>query len=240
LTKLTETDEQNYPWFNQGEYGLQRCLGATDWALMLQIRVSLRERYQSEVASRLDKAGRKQFWEVYCKSVSLRKYLKQKQEGTTPALPWAAPAFAEVTSELLIPQHRERIITWMVAMSGCRVLQINPWASYDTLKKRFDQWLRELRKEFQPPFKRRGRPGANIQVTKLHFQSWADHSILGVFDLDFHSEVFGKRPLSRSALHKIINPNSPDAIEWAKRARKLVQQAVDGLEYLIVEARIRG
>jgi hypothetical protein len=200
---------------------------------MLKLRVTLKEQYQP---SGLDEQGRKQFWDQYCKYVSLPLYLIIKRSAKTLGLGWRPPPLVEVTREMMNPRDREQIVTWMVAMSGCRMLQINPWSNSELLKERFDQWLCGLRKEFDPPFKRRGRPGANIRVTKLHLNSWANHSILAVFDLDFHSKVFGKRPLSRSDLHEKINPVSSNAAEWAKNARVLVQRAVKGLEFLIVQA----
>jgi len=216
---------------------------------MLNSRVTLKEQYQS---SSLDERGRKQFWDGYYKSVSLKEYLKNKRNGKIPRLEWRPPPLVEVTREMMNPQHRDRIVTWMIAMSGCRMLQVNPWSDYELLKKKFDQWLRGLRKEFEPPFKLRGRPAANIRVTKLHLHNLANHSILAVFDLDFHSKVFGKRRLSRSDLHKKIKPVNPDVAEWAKNARGLVQRLcpeprpvqllcperlpVKGLEYLIAQA----
>ena len=143
----------------------------------------------------------------------------------------------EVTSELLLPDRRERTIGVFMGLSGYRALLVNPWADYEDLKKRFDQWLRELRQEFGSPFKRRGRPGTNLGVTKLHLSSWAYHSILAVFDLDFYTEVFAKKPLSRSALHEKIRPTAQeDPAEWAKTARHLVKQVVDGREFLRVQA----
>jgi hypothetical protein len=200
---------------------------------MLKLRVTLKEQYQP---SGLDERDRKRFWDEYCKSVSLKEYLKNKRKGKIPRLEWRPPPLVEVTREMMNPQDRERIVTWMVAMSGCRMLQINPWSNYEFLKERFDQWLRGLGKEFEPPFKRRGRPGANIRVTKLHLNSWANHSILAIFDFDFYREVLGKRPLSRSDLHKKIQPRSPNAAEWAKNARGLVQEVLNGLEFLIAQA----
>jgi hypothetical protein len=232
--QLNDTD---YSWFNANEYELQHRLDFTDWALMLTVRVALKDEYRSQLASSsLEAQARKQFWDDYSKSVSISEYLTRKQKEKLP-LPWRAPPLAEVTRDMLIPERRKWTITWMIAMSGCRVLLINPWTNYEDLKKRFDQWLRELGQEFGSPFKRRGRRGANIGVTKLHLRSWANHSILAVFDLDFHSEVFSKKPLSRSTLHQMINPKSRNAAEWAKRARRLVQQAVSGREFVIAKAR---
>jgi hypothetical protein len=231
--------EPDYSWFNREEYELQRHLDFADWAVLLEMRLSLRKEYQTQLASNLDHRARKQFWDDYCKSVSIKKYLEKKQEEIS-ALPWRGPPLVEVTGAMLSPERRDRVITWMIAMAGYRVLLINPWSNYESLKKEFDRWLRKLGQEFRPPFRRRGPPGANIEVTKLHLKSWVNHGILAVFDLDFCSEVFATRPLSRSALHKRIDPKSPNAAEWAKRARHLVQQAVDGLEYLTVQARNGG
>jgi hypothetical protein len=234
-----QTDQPEYAWFNREEYELQRCLAFKDWALMLRIRLDFKKTYQKQPASIFQSRERKQFWGDYCKSVSLKEYLKKKQDGVS-ALPSREPPLLDVTAEMLTPEQSQQVITWMIAFGGSRVLLINPWANHGLLKKEFDRWLRDLGQQFPSPFKRRGRPGANIEVTKLHLESWVSHSILAVFDLDFYSEVFSRRPLSRSALHKIIDPKSPNAVEWAKRARHLVQQAINGLEFLTVEARFRG
>jgi hypothetical protein len=239
LAMPTQTDEADYSWFNREEYELQRCLASEDWALMLKIRLDFKKKYQGQLTSIFDKRERKQFWDDYCKSVSLKEYLKKKQEGVS-ALPSRVPPLQEVTAEMLTPSGSQLVITEMIVWQGTRALLINPWASHGLLKKEFDRWLRHLKQQFPSPFKRRGRPGANIGVTKLHLKSWANHSILAVFDLDFYSEVLSRRPLSRSALHKIIDPESPNAVEWAKRARRLVRQVIDGLEFLTVEARSSG
>jgi hypothetical protein len=230
-----QTDKPDYSWFNRDEYELQRCLAFEDWSRMLHIRLD----FKKKLASISEKRERKQFWDDYCKSVSLKEYLKKKQEGVS-ALPSREPPLVEVTAEMLTPEQSQRLITWTIAFAGSRVLLINPWANHELLKEEFDRWLRHLGQQFPSPFKRRGRPGTNIAVTELHLKSWVDHSILAVFDFDFYSEVFSRRPLSRSALHKIIDPESPNAVEWAKRARKLVQQAINGLEFLTVQASFRG
>jgi hypothetical protein len=231
----TQSDDPDYSWFNSEEYELQHSFDVTDWAVMLNARVTPKNEYQGQLAG-LSAGVRKQLWDQYCKSVSIRDYLTKKQKEEVP-LPWRVPPLHDVTDEILFPERRERIVTWLIAISGCHVLLVNPWTGHEHLKKQFDKWLRDLRQKFGSPFKRRGRRGANIGVTTLHLRSWADHRVLAVFDLDFHSEVFGKKPLSRSTLHKMTNPRSPNAAEWAKRARQLVQQAVTGLEFLIAQAR---
>jgi hypothetical protein len=137
---------------------------------------------------------------------------------------------------MLLPERWDRILTWTIAMSGCRLLQINPWASQEVLKKRFEQLLLKLGRAYKPPFKRRGRRAANLEVTPLDLDRWVNHSILAVFDLDFYSEVFAKRRLSRSDLCKKVDPKTSDAVEWAKTARQLLQEVVDGLEFLIAQA----
>jgi hypothetical protein len=233
---VKQLDDADYSWFNADEYELQHRLDFTDWALMLTVRVALKDEYRRLASSSLDARARKQFWDKYSKSVSIKGYLTNKQTEQIP-LPWQPPPLAELTYDILIPERRKRIITFLIALSGCRVLMINPRANYEDLKKQFDQWLRKLGKDFGSPFKRRGRKGANLGVTKLHLSSWANHSILAVFDLDFHSEVFAKKPLSRSALHNMIRPTSQDdPAEWAKTARHLVKQVVDGREFLNVQA----
>jgi hypothetical protein len=230
-------DEADHSWFNAEEYKLQHRLDVAGWAEMLKVRVALKEQYQNHPDRKSNIREREQFWAEYCKSVAISNFFKKKHDPKGPAPPSRSSLLVEVTSELLSSEQRERIIGWWMGMSGYRALLVNPWANYDDLKKQFDQWLRKLGKEFESPFKRRGRPGTNIGVTKLHLSSWADHSVLAVFDLDFHSEVFAMKKLSRSTLHKMIGPESPNAVEWAKRARHLVQQAVSGREFVIAKAR---
>jgi hypothetical protein len=124
---------------------------------MLYERVVLRFQYQAMLTSSLDDLERKRFWDEYCKSVSLTEHLKRKKDEKIPSLPPRAEPLVDVTHEMLSPERWDRILTWIIAMSGCRLLQINPWASHEVLKTKFEQWLLEFRKH-NPPFKRRGPP----------------------------------------------------------------------------------
>jgi hypothetical protein len=230
-----QLNDADYSWFDAKEYQLQHRLDIAGWAEMLKMRVDSKKQYQNHVDSKSDIRERKQFWNEYCKSVSINGFLNNRKGPAAQR-----PPLTEITRELRqsSPEQLQRIVLWRFAMRGYRALLVNPWAKDEDLKKQFDQWLRKLRKEFRSPFKRRGRPAANVGVTEHHLGSWAFHSILAVFDLDFHSEVFAKKPLSRSALHKMIRPTNTqdDPAEWAKRARQLLKRVIDGQEFLAVQS----
>jgi hypothetical protein len=233
LTKSCQLKKSDCSWFERDAYEAQRQFALDDWATMLTLRVGARDNYQTHPI--IDTEQKKQFWDQYSKFVSPKWSREKKPLGLFPALPWRGPALVDATHDTLGPE-REKIVTWQVAMSGCRVLLVNPWASDDFLKEQFEKWLRQFRAEFHVPFKRRGRRGTNLGVTKLHFDTWANHSILAVFDLDFYAEVVRKRPLSMVDLYSLIGPTSKDAEEWAKEARKYLHAAVGGLEFLVVQA----
>jgi hypothetical protein len=42
--------------------------------------------------------------------------------------------------------------------------------------------------------------------------------------------------LTRSELYEKLHPESTDEDQWAKTARKLLKQVIDGLEFLVVQA----
>src|SRR5262245_63944500 len=122
-----QTNEPDYSWFKREEYELQRHLEAADWASMLTIRSDFKKKYQSHLASILGEQKRKQFWDYYCKSVSLKEHLKNKKTGKISALPSREPPLVDVTYEMLSELSQE-VITWRIAFPGSRVLLINPWA----------------------------------------------------------------------------------------------------------------
>ena len=123
-----QTDEPDYSWFNREEYELQRQFEFADWALMLNIRLDFKKKYQRQRTSIFDKRARKQFWDDYCKSVSLKAYLK-KQKGVSALTSRGLP-LVEVTHEIM-SDLRDEVITWQIVFPGSRVLLINPWANQE-------------------------------------------------------------------------------------------------------------
>jgi hypothetical protein len=224
----------DYQWFQREDYAPQReFIELVDWAWMLGVRLVL-----SDIDLNLMPPERKEtFWHEFQQRVCPRIYLERKRRGELPPRPLASPAVRDVTHEILGP-GAEKIANALAF--GQRVLLIDPWASDESLERDFGQCLRQQRTEMHFPFRRPGRPSPKIGIKPRYFSRWADHSILAVYDLKFYGEVFQKTPLKGAALHEAIGPDSEDPEEWAKKARRLLKQAIDGFPFLIAQARSGG
>jgi len=239
LAKSSKFNASDYPWFKREDYAPQReFIELTDWAWMLGVRLVL-----SDVDLTVMPPERKEtFWHDFQHRVCPKTYLEKKRRGEIPPRSFVPhPAVRDVTYEIQGPGVKkiENALEF-----GRRLLLIDPWASDESLKTHFDQYLRLLRNEVPVPFKRSGRPGSNSGITPLYFNRWAEHSILAVFDLNFYTRIFRKPRLTREALYEsIIAPvnegdgdSTTDPEEWGKKAKRLLKEAIDGIPFLVVQA----
>jgi Family of unknown function (DUF6387) len=235
-------NSRRFEWFCLEEYAPITRFICRDWAAMLEYRLRSREEYVDRSSTLDDQSiwrqKKHEFWSAYWNRVSPKLYFDRKRTNDEQNIPGREAPVREVTQDLLLGSDAEMLslITWQVVFPGMRVLLINPWAGDSALQTNFKLWLEQMRKHHTTPIKRRGRKGANIELTEQHFDSWANYNILAVFDIDFWCEVFEEKRASAEELHALINPEHRDYKDWSKKARAKVKDAIAMREYLLTQA----
>ena len=186
-------------WFHLDQYAQTEHFGAADWSFMLHHRI----RYQG-----LARVTRQNFdWGLYLDEVLPSRYSLRKQNENFDPLS-DLPLFEgirDVTNVILAgAEEREALAEIDVRMWGNQILMVDLSTPDPQLRKAFDRWLLEHRKQAPLGLKRRGPKAANVFVSPNHLKIWTEHKVLAIFDLDLWAQVSGEPEIASEYLGDLL------------------------------------
>ncbi len=241
-------------WFDAANYEATRTLDARGWAIMLWVRQEYQEQLKilrEKVANfagaraRLRTRAKQALWDTFFKDARL----SNADLGPGIDLPsglnlprvTALDDFTDgVTRD---PTILDQIIEFQVGSLGHRLLAIDPTTPDTTLKRAFEKWLTKLRESRPSPIQRRGPRSINSEISPSILAGWANHQVLAVHDLDFHTDLFEAPKLSYDALFSLLGPsvnsaNPGNAEEWGRSARAAAKKALAATDALIAQVQV--
>jgi hypothetical protein len=225
-------------WFKIADYVATPKLDFVGWTRMLWIR-----RYYQEALPSSIKLGRhfkcsfdqKGYWDAYFCDSRLAN-AQEPLNSTFPSGrgPTRSIPLDDITDET---RHNPEVAGRMMALDivnfGLRILTVDLGAADPVLIKAYRSWLANCRKQRPSPVKRRGPRSMNKVVSQDRLDSWSDHQVLAVLDLDFFALLFASGRLTHEALCDLLTEKPVGPKDWGKMARKRAREALDAVDSLL-------